>query len=622
MRTFDHAAADAKFDESKHPRANNGQFGAGSGKSHAEHAKHHWNKADEHAKAAMEVGNDTPAGQAHRFAGRKHLEAQAQHHSGATVKLPPGHKWGGATEAHAASLSAYQASRAAHATPKPAHGDYATYEQNVRGHLSARMEQSSADPHEIVDRRAGEVRKMHEHGLNPMQAAKFLHTSKGGQKFGGKPSGPVWTQTSSGRHVAKTAEGKFEIWTDPDEGVLMKIPSGHVESYGSVEEAKAAVETSSKTGDAGFEESKHPRDAGKFASKPGAGAAHREIAKYHAHQQEAHLDEHDRMKAAGNSAAAKLHHQAALAHHEATARHNRAHALGHEEDAAAAHASTEKAEKATAATHAASAGQEAKEVTDRKAAIEAKSKDHQLYAEKHEKDAKAHSNAADDHQTIANHRGETPGVGPHSAAAGQHTHAAQMHRKAAKARRLAIDHPDSYENHVKARNATDKAVGASAIANGASSDAHAKGGQHDKPSKLSPQEHEEQVYQHLVDKHGMTRGDAQGLVEGQEAQGKFEMASAHAIGMSPKDSAEHVLKLATPAKASAKHDLKGMREEGDRFRAKHNDHESHEKMHALADHLQRGDDKAAKRTFSNMDTALRETALHFVDPAHRHKLTA
>lgn len=831
MKTVDHAhSADAgRFEESKHPRANNGQFGAGSGKSHAEHAQHHWKKADDHVKAAMAVGNNTPAGQAHRFAARQHLQAQSQHHTGSTVKLPQGHKWGGATEANAASLAAHQASRAA------------------------------------------------------TQAA-----------------GVTWQQTSSGRHTAKTAEGRFEIWTDPHEGVLLKIPSGHVESYGSVEEAKAAVETSGNdlresheetkrlaerhesladehdqaaqrhsedddadtashhraaqnlheraaahyemaakhfaaghdtqgelsreyaehhaneaediegrhrmknrlksagdaafeeskhprgshgyfaekasahgskaaaaaasgnaeaakhhklaqeeygqaahaikgrdihhftrqgetivvgpkavassnaagiatalsnsmfnsrssqagreametglrdplqkayassggdkdkvlaalkgatnlpdwshtktvpakidtdaahahayrasehaeaareaeeaharanpraggeaksigalatnptgaglpagekrelatlgrkvsmgeasktearrykdllhksknktasstandpnapmtateliahaksigikgklvktfpggdtlheydipgrgvtrirkpsggTADATFEEGKHPRDHGKFSSKPGAGASHEDYDQHHMQQAEAHIAEAGKHFKT-NPELAKHHLEASQKHIDAGGMHRQLHAqrgteanAGQVDRAKAAskeaHEHTGKALVAEGHAHVASAKEGLagmrKAMSEREERIAEKSKDHAEYAERHEKAAQDHKDAADEHQTIANHRGENPG-GLHRQAAAAHTRAATLHDKAAKARRNAVEHPNAYENHVNARNATDKAAGASGIAEHHSGAANASGGQHDKPS--------------------------------------------------------------------------------------------------------------------------------------------
>lgn len=183
---------------------------------------------------------------------------------------------------------------------------------------------------------------------------------------------------------------------------------------------------------------------------------------------------------------------------------------------------------------------------ERQERILAKSKDHQFYADRHEKAAANHDAEAARHQKLSNEAGENI-AGPNRQAADAHTMAAIAHRKAIKARNHAVENPDAYENHVKAYGASDKAFAASAVA----SDRVQAAERHAKQSAgraASPEEHEEGIYRHLEEKHGFDRGDAQGLVEGQEMQGKFSVHASHAAGMTPQEAAEHVLKLATPAK--------------------------------------------------------------------------
>lgn len=170
-------AADSGFEESKHPRANNGQFGAGAGKSHAEHDEHHAAMAEHHEEKISSGGAE----------GMAHMEAASKHHD-ASWKHRTAQRLGGeySAKAHEASEAAHKASQKTNTPPTAIvstpgtkkESAFEDYEKKVRQHLGDRMSQSSADPHEIVDRRIAEVRAAHAKGTPAHETAKALHTSK------------------------------------------------------------------------------------------------------------------------------------------------------------------------------------------------------------------------------------------------------------------------------------------------------------------------------------------------------------------------------------------------------------------------------------------------------------
>lgn len=87
------------------PRANNGQFGAGEGKSHSEHAAHHKVEYEKHMNARMtehKAGNSEKA-KAQFQAGNHHYFAAGRHKIAAANSAI-------SEQAHAASKKAHEAS--------------------------------------------------------------------------------------------------------------------------------------------------------------------------------------------------------------------------------------------------------------------------------------------------------------------------------------------------------------------------------------------------------------------------------------------------------------------------------------------------------------------------------
>lgn len=92
------------FEEGKHPRANNGQFGAGEGKSHREHREHHAGRAEHHEAEASNSAGEIRSG--HVAAAEAHSRAAIRH--GVANREP----WY-AEKAHKASEEAHEASQKA-----------------------------------------------------------------------------------------------------------------------------------------------------------------------------------------------------------------------------------------------------------------------------------------------------------------------------------------------------------------------------------------------------------------------------------------------------------------------------------------------------------------------------
>lgn len=465
-----------KFDESKHPRANNGQFGAGSGKGHWDHAAHHSEKADSHAEAAKRAGISDTAKSAH-------LEAEVAHNN--AMKLHDEAHGGAANSgaAHAASLTAHQASRAASIAAKPISAEVV--------HPEASYHRRKERAHEAAAERAKEAGNHAEHNVH--REARFAHaeaaedfevgnTQRGAERAtnaerlsaatkGIKPHGPTSnmdakrqakTQQEDGPHGKMEAAPALRGWeakfthnggstartgfATPEEA-MAQARKWHDEegpTYTKLAE-QLARRKAIKSGDSGFEEGKHPRDHGKFSSKPGAGAGHREMAEHHHAQAQAHADQEDRLRAAGNHNAANEHAQAYAAHGYANAAHMHAHA-NKGQGVAEAHKESEKAHAASAKAHEAEGaahGEDAEKAkSDMQAALDRKAQDHETHAERHRQMAREHNAEAEKHE------------GPMRSA---HTEAAKEHIKAAKARDTAAKNPSVYEFSVKGRNASDRA---------------------------------------------------------------------------------------------------------------------------------------------------------------------
>lgn len=98
------------FNESDHPRANNGQFGAGAGKSHAEHAAHHTSKVEEHKNAMLRNVEKNQENKAALNVRAKHAhEAAAHEHK----EVHAGNPFYNSEGAHFKSKIAYGASQVA-----------------------------------------------------------------------------------------------------------------------------------------------------------------------------------------------------------------------------------------------------------------------------------------------------------------------------------------------------------------------------------------------------------------------------------------------------------------------------------------------------------------------------
>lgn len=106
-----------RFEEGKHPRANNGQFGAGEGKSHTEHAAHHGDESDQHHDLSLELkarGRHTLSS-LHKDAAIEHAYAAAYHRAAHRSGRTAGPD---AEKAHSASQTAHAASQTAAANKR------------------------------------------------------------------------------------------------------------------------------------------------------------------------------------------------------------------------------------------------------------------------------------------------------------------------------------------------------------------------------------------------------------------------------------------------------------------------------------------------------------------------
>jgi hypothetical protein len=155
------------FEESKHPRANNGQFGAGAGKSHVEHREHHLRKGNEMGRLIR----STPA--ENEGARNAYRAVRAAHEAAAKAHESPGHlPYSSATpeQAHEASKKAHEAEagmkKNGHAMEGPAKTK--SHEEHIGYHLAAKT-------HHTTDVTKFETRQKHEVSHNAHKSAAEAH---------------------------------------------------------------------------------------------------------------------------------------------------------------------------------------------------------------------------------------------------------------------------------------------------------------------------------------------------------------------------------------------------------------------------------------------------------------
>lgn len=283
-------ALDSTFEESKHPRASNGQFGAGVGKSHAEHAEHHGKRADEHLAAANKharLANQASFGGGDFAGSLKHREAEAAHRF--------------AAERHASAQNLHDFAHARQSAntsdmAKSLHSDAAHAKSKEAHEASQRADAPGTKPEDWkrvkrMKSHTDHARFLAEAEEEPAGYVANHHSAHIPSPYAHSPSHTVYKHKGKNVILKETAHRQFDVHEVPEGVKIHPTHEAAAEEY--AEHLKQNKPSFWKSGsqdarpasmlaafDAQWEESKHPRaNNGQFGA--GEGKPHLEHARHH-----------------------------------------------------------------------------------------------------------------------------------------------------------------------------------------------------------------------------------------------------------------------------------------------------------------------------------------------------